>query len=276
MYCCLRPELTPEERMVTDIFKIFRVNVEVLSDTQSAHSTIFICENRVFKYVFLSEAALKRHRRVLSLEKQKIPHIIRAISHHETRHGLISEFEYCKSGDLFHFFSRNSVDYAIFNHICTSLVNKLFEIHSTGFCHNDIKPENIFVRHDYDIVIGDIECMRRKKRQRYGTTVYESPMHRLFTATQADLYALAKTVMVCLSFVKDKDPMLEQTVESAMPWLQTPRSFASFTPAYDKWVIFVEKATKQNEAGAGYTFSELRSFLFEFESVNSGINSYIL
>ena len=257
MFCCIRPPVEPLDRMITDIYKEYKVNVEALSDTQSAHATVFVSDDRVYKYEWLTEKAERRLGRVLRLEHADIPHIIESFSTRVTRFGVIYEYKYYEYGDLFHAFKNFSFTWTQFDHVCTQMVTKLLGIHRTEYCHHDIKPENLFLDNDLNVIFGDVECMSKKKKRRYGTSTYQSPMHHVFTPQQADLYALAKSMMVLLYFLNDKSEEMTKTVESAETWLKSKGGFASFTPCSDKWVHFIHKATIQNERGFNHTLETL-------------------
>lgn len=271
MFCCVRPNLSPDERMVHDILKEFQVRVEPLEDSKSAHCHMFVHDNYVYKYEALTDAAIIRNNCIDKIEASELPHIVRSLSKRVTKHGIIRQYEYCKYGDLFHLFSGYELDWETFDSICMQMVHKLNDIHRYGMCHNDIKPENIFVTEGLDVVIGDVERMSYEKKKRYGTDTYASPMHDMFDGYQADLYALGKTIMVCLHFVKDVDDATCRSVHSAKGWLTSKKSFASFTPCHNKWVLFVQKATIQNEAGFNHSLTSLLEFLdcFEQQSTHS-------
>jgi len=265
MFCCVRPDLSPGERMVHDILKEFHVRVEPLEDSTSAHCHMFVHDNYVYKYEALTDAAILRNNHIDDMEASNVPHIIRSLSKRVTKHGIIRQYEYCKHGDLFHLFSTYELDWDTFDGICMQMVRKLHDIHCNGMFHNDIKPENIFVTEGLDVIIGDVERMSTAKKRRYGTDTYESPMHGMFDGYQADLYALGKTIMVCLHFVSDTDRVTQRSIASATKWLTSKKSFASFTPCRNKWVLFVQKATVQNEAGFNHSLTSLLEFLERFE-----------
>lgn len=276
MYCCLRPTVEPQDRMITDIYKEYKVDVEALTDTQSAHATVFVCDNRVYKYEWLSDKSENRLGRVLRLEHSNIPHITETFSTRVTRFGIIYEYKYYSYGDLFHAFKKYDFTWSQFDHVCMQLVNKLLAIHETGYCHNDIKPENLFLDNDMNVVFGDLEFMSLKKRRRYGTLTYQSPMHNVLSRQQVDLYALAKTIMVLVYFLSDKSEAMSKTVESAERWLKNEIAFASFNPCDDKWILFVYKATIENEKGFNHSLKSLVDFLNHFDTQKKDIKSYLL
>ena len=64
MFCCIRPPVEPIDRMITDIYKEYKVHVEALTDTQSAQATVYVSDDRVYKYEWLTEKAERRLGRV--------------------------------------------------------------------------------------------------------------------------------------------------------------------------------------------------------------------
>lgn len=276
MYCCYRAIVEPLDRMVIDIYKEYQVEVEMLADSKSAHASVFVCDDRLFKYEWLTDKSKKRLDRVLDLENLDIPHVTQTRSTRVTRFGIIYEYKYHSYGDLFHAFKKYDFTWSQFDHVCMQLVNKLLAIHETGYCHNDIKPENLFLDNDMNVVFGDLEFMSLKKRRRYGTLTYQSPMHNMLNRQQVDLYALAKTIMVLVYFLSDKSEAMSKTVESAERWLKNEIAFASFDPCDDKWILFVYKATIENERGFNHSLESLIHFLNEFDTQKKDIKSYLL
>ena len=276
MYCCYRATVEPLDRMVTDIYKEYQVEVEMLADSKSAHASVFVCDDRLFKYEWLTDKSKKRLDRVLDLENLDIPHVTQTRSTRVTRFGIIYEYKYHSYGDLFHAFRNYEFLWSQFDHVCNQMIHKLLAIHETGYCHNDIKPENLFLDNELNLVFGDIEFMKNTKHDRYGTDTYQSPMHSMLTKKQVDLYALAKTIMVLVYFLSDKSEEMSKTVDSAENWLKTPKSFASFNPCNDKWILFVYKATIENERGFNHSLESLIHFLNEFDTQKKDIKSYLL
>ena len=137
-----------------------------------------------------------------------------------TRFGVIYEYKHYEYGDLFRAFKNFSFTWSQFDDVCTQMVTKLLGIHRTGYCHHDIKPENLFLDNDLNVVFGDVECMSKKKNVSMGPPPASRPCTMYFHHNKP-ICIRGKSMMVLLYFLNDKSEEMTKTVESAETWLKS-------------------------------------------------------
>lgn len=98
----------------------------------------------------------------------------------QTKWLFLVSYEYCAHGDLRAFFSKfpwRSRDEPFLNSLLKDLLKALEAIHSQGWIHCDIKPENILVHQDLSVRLGDFGMFQKvgERMKAQGTPSYLAP-----------------------------------------------------------------------------------------------------
>lgn len=122
------------------------------------------------------------------------------------------------------------------------LTQGLQAIHLAGFCHNDIKPKNIFISYcqsKLDAVLGDFGSMRKQGHYAPQTLAYQAPeliksagkstsklikevkeVKRAKPSPKTDIYSLGKSLITCLEPVKERIISQEQQQQDIYQLIQ--------------------------------------------------------
>eukprot|EP00808_Paulinella_micropora_P029042 g23719.t1 len=103
---------------------------------------------------------------VLAEEIQGHPHCVQYFNHWEYGGHLFIQTEYCRRGALKEYLQSVRLDEMTLWKFLGDLCLGLYHIHSNGFAHLDLKPENIFITEDGYLKIGD-----------FGTTTKREDLH---------------------------------------------------------------------------------------------------
>jgi len=69
--------------------------------------------------------------------------------------------EYCCNGDMFDFIKKSkNFPEPITKFFFHQLINALDHIHCAGYCHRDLKLENILLDNDFNIKIADFSFVK--------------------------------------------------------------------------------------------------------------------
>ena len=112
---------------------------------------------------------------------------------------IIFEYEYFET-DLKEYINENDlVSNKLYKNIVKSIVNALYTIHQKGVIHRDIKPNNIFINENNNIIkLGDFGCsiyIKDNKSDPIGTIFYTAPeiIKNLKYDEKCDLWSLGVT-----------------------------------------------------------------------------------
>lgn len=135
-----------------------------------------------------------------SLIEERVSNLLFAqTSNNITRVKAITEteiiLEHLKGGDLFDILYQEGLPIAPeqFQAFCITLVDAFIEIESKGFCHSDLKPENIFLSEDLNSVkLGDLGLTHPLTEKRLsGSPHYCAPeirRHQRGNSTASDVF----------------------------------------------------------------------------------------
>jgi serine/threonine protein kinase len=131
---------------------------------------------------------------------QTSDHIVRLEA--MTEHQLF--FENCECGDLCTFLMSATPTPENFKKFCTTIVKALIELESQGYCHSDVKPDNIFLLEGYTRVkLGDLDAVHHVSQLNFSSTLcYQAP--ELFTSkgttTMAtDVFSFGIIILIYMS-----------------------------------------------------------------------------
>ncbi len=193
---------------------------DTLASQQSSHSRVVIKSLNVFLQDDL-DTDLERtlvenfQNEAIALDRVRHPNVISRLGHGTARdlagtvfHYLVLEF--MEGGDLQKASRAESLSLKKALHYCEQVCAGLRHAHKNGIIHRDIKPQNLLLSKDRDIVkIADFGVARIHQNDapitRVGTNVYAPPEHSPFimpggVATVAklspasDIYSLAKSL----------------------------------------------------------------------------------
>ena len=146
--------------------------------------------------------------------------------------------EYAKGGDLLSLVKNlGSLSETIGRTYFTQLLGAIEYIHGKGYCHQDIKLENILLDENYCIKLGDFGCAKKlepKKhlKRTFGTALYFTPEMNLrqpFSPSQADIFAAA---IVAFTTVIGHRPFERATKDNQFYSLIHEKDFKEFWRAH--------------------------------------------
>lgn len=194
---------------------------DTLASVQSPHSQVVIKALNVFLQDDL-DADLERtlvenfQNEAIALDRVRHPNVISRLGHGSARDlaGTIFHYlvlEYMEGGDLQKASRAEQISLKKALHYCEQVCAGLRHAHQHGIIHRDIKPQNLLLSKDREVVkIADFGVARIHQNDapitRVGTNVYAPPEHSPFVqnggagATVAklspasDIYSLAKSL----------------------------------------------------------------------------------
>lgn len=146
----------------------------IAHDTRSNSDVVCKIFNRFVEYFEVVEREIRIHS---MLKHERIVPVLDIVYLEKV---IVMVIPYYKNGDLFNYLQDMSVALKEIFRIVTQVVEGIIYLHSLGIAHLDIKPENLFITDDKDIVIGDFGCCESpssRKRPYYGrgTITYCAP-----------------------------------------------------------------------------------------------------
>jgi serine/threonine protein kinase len=190
---------------------------DTLASPQSAHSQVVIKALNVFLQNDV-DADLERtlvenfQNEAIALDRVRHPNVISRLGHGTARdlNGMVFHYlvlEFMEGGDLQKACRENTCSLKQSLHYIEQVCAGLRHAHQNGVIHRDIKPQNLLLSRDKDVVkIADFGVARVHVSDapitRVGTNIYAPPEHSPFvqsgTAAKlspaSDIYSLAKTV----------------------------------------------------------------------------------
>ena len=193
---------------------------DTLASPQTAHSRVVIKALNVFLQDDL-DADLERtlvenfQNEAIALDRVRHPNVISRLGHGTARDlsGRIFHYlvlEYMEGGDLQKASRAEQISLKKALHYCEQVCAGLRHAHNHGIIHRDIKPQNLLLSKDLDIVkIADFGVARVHQSDapitRVGTNIYAPPEHSPFIApggvatvaklsAASDIYSLAKSL----------------------------------------------------------------------------------
>ena len=190
---------------------------DTLASPQSGHSRVVIKALNVFLQDDL-DADLERtlvenfQNEAIALDRVRHPNVISRLGHGTARdlNGMIFHYlvlEFMEGGDLQKACRENTCSLKRSLHYIEQVCAGLRHAHQNGVIHRDIKPQNLLLSKEKDIVkIADFGVARVHMSDapitRVGTNIYAPPEHSPFVQSGAaaklspasDIYSLAKTV----------------------------------------------------------------------------------
>lgn len=193
---------------------------DTLASVQSPHRQVVVKALNVFLQDDL-DADLERtlvenfQNEAIALDRVRHPNVISRLGHGTARDlaGTVFHYlvlEYMEGGDLQKASRAEPISLKKALHYCEQVCAGLRHAHNNGIIHRDIKPQNLLLSKDRDIVkIADFGVARLHQNDapitRVGTNVYAPPEHSPFVtpggvATVAklspasDIYSLAKSL----------------------------------------------------------------------------------
>ena len=191
-----------------------------LASQQSPHSRVVIKALNVFLQddldVDLERTLVENFQNeAIALDRVRHPNVISRLGHGTARdlagtvfHYLVLEF--MEGGDLQKASRAEQISLKRALHYCEQVCAGLRHAHTNGIIHRDIKPQNLLLSKDRDIVkIADFGVARIHQNDapitRVGTNVYAPPEHSPFIAPggvatvaklspASDIYSLAKSL----------------------------------------------------------------------------------
>ena len=162
------------------VFKVEKINSDQLFACKVIPRELLIHKDSLMHF----EQELRIHS---SLEHPNILKIFEIIYKEDY---IFVILEYCSNGDLFQWISKTSFTLNI--KIISQLVSALKYLHSRGYAHQDIKPENILIDSDWNIKLGDFgNCgspIQIPNLTFFGTIHYAPP--EVFTTKSINIYSV--------------------------------------------------------------------------------------
>ena len=127
----------------------------------------------------------------------------------ETEENIIFELEYCKANLKDYFYENGKLELrpTLFKNLVRSVVKAIEIYHKKGIIHRDIKPNNIFILDDNDMVpdedkvikLGDFGCsvlIKENNSEKIGSLFYSAPeiLQDLKYDERCDLWSLGVTL----------------------------------------------------------------------------------
>ncbi|MDP2520907.1 protein kinase domain-containing protein [Shimia thalassica] len=138
--------------------------------------------------------------------------------------------EFCEAGSARDSCKSNSINLKSAKGIVRDAAIGLSFIHSNGYIHRDIKPDNILLCSDGSAKVGDFGFVTDKLQfgfaTPYGTPVYWAPevFQTKACSNQSDVYSLGATLLHLVSgdswFLRDRNRPLVATDPTGQPYLK--------------------------------------------------------
>lgn len=136
----------------------------------------------------------------------KSKHIIKSIELKKHKDFLFIIYPWFPNGDLVTFINKNKITESVLRNIAISILKALNVLHSNGYIHGDVKPENILVRNKKEFVLIDFDLLKYTDPDDLiyyslnisGTIHYASPenYHGIYGGF-SDIWALGITLYAC-------------------------------------------------------------------------------
>ena len=158
---------------------------------------------------------------LLVLQKIKNKNIIKLISNGngpKLKHGFKSNnlnylvLEFAEKGELFYYVStvKEGFEENISKYIFKEILYGINTLHENGFCHCDIKLDNILLDNDFNIKISDFSFSQEIKGKngdcklidKYGTQGYFPPEYitdKYYNGIKSDIYSLGITLFALVT-----------------------------------------------------------------------------
>lgn len=144
------------------------------------------------------------------------PHVNKVHRHFEAHGTAYLVLEYVEGETLSAVLERRGrLDEAQIEGLLTDVLSGLEEVHAAGFVHRDLKPGNLMVRPDGNVVVLDFGAARQAVGQRSKSitsilTPGYAPIEQYDTKAEdvgpwSDIYALGMVAYRCISGLKDGD-----------------------------------------------------------------------
>jgi len=155
---------------------------------------------------------LRRFQREIDvLKRLSHPGILRVIETSDSSESPFYVAEYCEKGDLSHF-DLSTKPFPFRLHLFRQICLALAAAHGVGIIHRDLKPQNVLIRHDESVVIGDFGlCLDLSDIAERATQSSEAVGARHYIAPEledgravdptpsSDVYSLGKLLYYILS-----------------------------------------------------------------------------
>ena len=106
---------------------------------------------------------------------------------------------------------KKHIDSVFYYQAGLAMAKALAAIHSMGYVHHDIRPENLLIDHDNKLILGDL-CSIRPLAAQYqghmqGSSQFQSPelIHHKPYGTDSDVYAWGRSILFLLTFLPSSD-----------------------------------------------------------------------
>ena len=144
-----------------------------------------------------------------ALAKLSHPNVVRVLNFFRANQTvyLVMEYESGRTLQEFIHVSRTLITENFIRNVFTNLLNGLREVHSHKLLHLDLKPSNIYLRHDYTPVLIDFGAARQtlardtpmlKPMYTPGFASPEMYSKREFLGPWSDIYSIGATMYACL------------------------------------------------------------------------------
>ncbi len=216
------------------------------------------------------ESQKKLMHEIRTIAKLNNPNIVNFYHHFEKDDKLFLVMEYCAKGNL-RFQLKNTIpDSTKALDIITTLTHALGVVHSSGFSHNDIKPENILITEDGTIKLADFGMTNLYG----GTLAYMPPEELAYKERKAndirfDTYSLS---LLLLELLTGRNPFSYKTREEIIQLHESKDFIEKRLPIWQQEVLL--KGLNMHPELRFQNVQELREALaakYVPFSINSGV-----
>ena len=168
--------------------------------------------------------------------------------------------KYYENGDLFDLLTSNNIEESLVKYFCVQILQCLSSIHDKCIVHGDIKPENIFIDEEFNIILGDFASssavdFRGIVSKRVGSLHYMAPEVYQYPETgisydgfAADVWSVGSLVFALL--FRSNPPHVGENSEES---LDGPEQLLRDKKMDEFWEQFERALVEANPIDAGGT-----------------------
>ena len=141
------------------------------------------------------------HQNIIKIQDADINVQIQDGGASSTRHVACIATELATKGDFFNYLSKGALPVPVMKHYASQLIQATHYMHAMGFCHRDLKVENILVDESYTLKIADfgLSCTTSGSKgtgfssRLVGTVCYMAPellLKRPYQPQVVDMFSL--------------------------------------------------------------------------------------
>lgn len=154
------------------------------------------------RFLIENDLILDFEQEVRALQQCSHPNIINCLEVIYLKDMIVIVMDYCEVGDL-HRYLVNQYQTFSLKHIFYQILKAVMYLHQRGIAHKDIKPENILIKKDGTILLGDLGCCQTMENhciiRHCGTVYYAAPeifTEEIFDEKKTDIWSIGVILFV--------------------------------------------------------------------------------